>query len=907
MLPKKKPGRPIQPPPSLLFKPVKLDLKGLFKSLTEAAVAGWTGKYTEAGGKLLAGLVGMVTLEKMTAAQAAYVLIRRALTRSVVGLASEFRLLEGVTASALLADINNDLDRAIESEEITLSKDFFQDPGGLALLSRVMHLLRRWLRAGGFDDRRADEFAALLPSWFVRALDEELRDHREKYAALEKLTTPFTPASDTEAAWLDYHTWLQLQADPLLFDENLTLDAVYVDLRAYYEKRPGAVAGRPIDEPRVGAKLERVAGWLREMVAAWLENPSEDDAIRILSGGPGSGKSVSARRVAAAVTRGEFLSGRWRVIYIPLHRFDLKSNLAESLQAHCRNHPLLGIDLFTGSHDSERYFIVFDGLDELSKQGQSGQELAGDFFGQVQRFVEVQNQAGVRVMVLLSGRPVAVAFSKAEDRNREHVFHLLPYLMSDKRRVEAEYTDIDGLLAEDQRDAWWQKYGAAIGEEWTAMPGDLKKLQALEPITAEPLLNYLVALALKAGSTFNEETNRNSIYADLFRQVWDRRYDKGISRPPGLTIEKFHRLLEEIALAAWHGGETRATNRKAIHRRCEQAGVLRTLDEIFPKPAAAGSAAKEAHAGITSLLMAFYFRADSGGDDAAFEFTHKSFGEYLLACRLIRVLRTLRSDQAHAEQQESNWSVASALAEWARVMGPTRMDQDLALFISDGLKLADQAEVASWQRLLVRLINYQQRHGLPMETLGLATFAEMNDQARHSEAALLVFTGKCAELTGEISDVSWPETTSFRDWLHRLNTGGQEEFGLVKQSLNLLNLREADLRCEDLRYVSLRGADLSGADLGSTNLTGAELRDAVLCGAILDGAVLVEADLRWADIEGGSLSQTQLRGADFHEANVDNVDIFLADLTDANLTREQLKRTTSSPLYLVNGKKPRKQ
>src|SRR5262249_7416000 len=220
---------------------------------------------------------------------------------------------------------------------------------------------------------------------------------------------------------------------------------------------------------------------------------------------------------------------------------------------------------------------------------------------------------------------------------------LLPYHLTDSQRQEADYTDAEQILAQDQRDGWWRRYGEVAGQPLDGMPDELKKLESLQPITAEPLLNHLVSLSRKSGFVFDESTNRNSIYANLLQQVWERRHDPRPRPPAGLRLEHFVRLLEEIALAAWHGGESRVTTRKAIHQRCEQARLVPILEEVFPK---------NVEAGIVSLLLAFYFRQSKErvGDDATFEFTHKSFGEYLLANRLIRTLRELHQNDEQAVQ-----------------------------------------------------------------------------------------------------------------------------------------------------------------------------------------------------------------------------------------------------------------
>src|SRR5262249_38068827 len=154
---------------------------------------------------------------------------------------------------------------------------------------------------------------------------------------------------------------------------------------------------------------------------------------------------------------------------------DLSSNLPEAVKAFCREHPLLAKVDVLDPRSPERYVLVFDGLDELSKQGRVGVELASDFFRQVQSLVEVRNQADAtaRLLVLLCGRPVAVSSTKAEDRQEGQVLHVLPYDLTEGQLQEAEWTDPEKVLQRnnrDQRDEWWRGYGVATGQELAGIP-----------------------------------------------------------------------------------------------------------------------------------------------------------------------------------------------------------------------------------------------------------------------------------------------------------------------------------------------------------------------------------------------------------------------------------------------------
>lgn len=177
----------------------------------------------------------------------------------------------------------------------------------------------------------------------------------------------------------------------------------------------------------------------------WVKKGDPKDAIRVLSGGPGSGKSSFAKIFAADLASRSDL----QVILIPLHHFDLSDDLVESLgdfAGRDRYLPEPPLD----PKSEERSLLIFDGLDELALQGKIARETARRFVRQIQQAVERLNQyEGLRVQVLICGREMVVQESQEEVRHHQ-ILHLLGYT------AEGEYGDPEKLLEEDQRDGWWK-------------------------------------------------------------------------------------------------------------------------------------------------------------------------------------------------------------------------------------------------------------------------------------------------------------------------------------------------------------------------------------------------------------------------------------------------------------------
>ncbi len=477
-----------------------------------------------------------------------------------------------------------------------------------------------WLGQCGLMEVDAQAIGDRLPIYFAAALHDEWGSHAKDYAALkEKLDTPFTQANDRVQAWLRYSTWLQKQVEEPLFLEAFSLKRVYVPLRAYYNRKVEGqkseeLQGRLADTKRT----ERVVVDLEKELENWLSKAQKDDAIRLISGGPGSGKSSFARMFAAKLAEKSSI----RVLFVPLHHFEPSDDLIDAVGKFVRMDGMLPHNPLSVEDREERLLIIFDGLDELAMQGKIAEKTAQEFVREVQRKVERFNQRATCLQVLIGGRELVVQSNETDFRKEGQILHVLPYFVPKNDREN--YVDTKKLLVQDQRQIWWQNYGSASGNGYSGLPKELNQGN-LTDITAQPLLNYLVALSLRRGELqFSEETNLNAIYADLLKAIYDRGWaGHQHAAIKGIEEKDFVRILEEIALASWHGNG-RTTTVREIERHCDSSNLKNSLTRFQE------GFQEDSKTSITRLLTAFYFR-QSGHDqtgDRTFEFTHKSFGEY---------------------------------------------------------------------------------------------------------------------------------------------------------------------------------------------------------------------------------------------------------------------------------------
>lgn len=446
------------------------------------------------------------------------------------------------------------------------------------------------------------------------------------------------------------------------------------------------------------------------------------------------------------------------------------------------------------------------------------------------------------------------------------------------------------MLTEDQRDLWWKKYGIAIGKPFDGIPDSLRR-EDMEDVTAQPLLNYLVALSYKRGALDFDaaDINLNQIYADLLIGVHKRDYEGERNiHAAELTSHEFGRVLEEIALAVWHGNGRTATVEE-IENHCNKSGSSALIKKFE----------EGAKSGVTRLLTAFYFREEghSATGERTFEFTHKTFGEYLTAKRIMRGMeKMLKELKERRESFDEGWDERSALQEWAEICGATELDEYVVAFLRREIELKDQDTIKDWQKEISVLINALLKIGLPLERIeGKVSFKEMLRQSRNAEESLLALHCLSASAVEhpKASQIQWTGWTSALEWIKRLQ-GRQGGNSITSLSLAFLCFDEQVLTSCDLFGANLRGssfeqASLYMANLQFANLTWANLRYVDMSSVNLRGADLREADLREADLTGALLFDANFANADLTEADLSEAHIAGAKLIDANLNGASLK------------------
>ena len=777
-------------------------------------------------------------------------LVKNATTQAVTRLLNESSFQNCETTK-----INCNLDTLTSDKTYSIDSDFFDNPAENLIVIEIQALLSKLLETAGVKVADSKTIAQRFSTYFTVALHKEWGKNSDYYVSLNKhLETPFLGAVQRVDDWRLYQAYLKNKIDEWIFEENFGLKQIYVSPCAYYEKETRTNTST---YSKTGT-ADKIVVDLEKHLLTWIETGRRDDAVRVISGGPGSGKSSFAQMFAANHSQAH------NILFISLPRlvtaqprfnidFDFKTAIGKYLDKFFAQNPL----------ELKKNVIILDGLDELAQQGETCAEVATKFIENMNNYLEDQNETEINIHIIITGRTLLIKSLKF-NRYRQ-ILYILPYYLPDAEKNG--YIDELQLL-KDKRDVWWKNYGNLTGQNYTGLPIELKR-NTFNEITAWPLSNYLVAKSYdRKELKFTEETTLNELYADLIEGVYSRDYvkttisqNKAHPTLRSIKLKEFKEILEEIATATW---------------QC--SGHIITVKEIqthYTQNKIADIPLKnflEDERVISNLLIAFYFnKIDNYSlEEEAFEFTHKSFGEYLAAKKFVRQIKV---ESEKIEKNKADGFEAEALERWIRLCGKSPVTVEILEFLLREITLAkkkDPIEVEKWQTLFCNLISYILTCGMPFERLDhRPIFKDEKWQSRNAEEALLAVLSKCAYVTSKISHINWPDENAAGKWLGELQN----------QTSNSSNLRAVDC----LNQLDLRGANLEGA-----NLRGANLERANLEGANLERANLRYAELGWTKLRYAKLNNSWLEHAKFHHANLVFAHLQYATLENATLENATL-------------------
>ena len=525
-----------------------------------------------------------------------------------------------------------------------------ENPSTAPALATIIERLPDFVREGAAidltdEDIRRDYARRLRAvSARVHAIDPEF------YAPLAAaLDSPLAAGFKRDLEWARHANWVKtlFDDDPIFSpdeSEKRSLSSVYHRSRCFWHvERDGEETET---RPRFGEaeharhRTAHIAD-LHGTLHAWLHADTARDRLRLVAGGPGSGKSSASRAFASEIIE----AGRHRLIYIRLQHMSLGGLLYDRIGAHLRqrhndrspsgNEGFSENPLDWMSNDETPMMLIFDGLDEPSHTDDTARDLCRKFIGEVRHLLASLEAKRADARALILGRNAAVRAGLDETRLPMtallNVAPLTP-LEADTLTQPDAIVDPQALAERDERPDFWRRMtGAAEGEPVS----EAVTAEQLGELNAEPLLLHLLIVSGYSGEKWRDAAdNHNLIYESIFEKIHAR--DQTKSNAPNLDRSDFFTLLECLGLAAWRGnGRTGSAEEFARIRDLHCSTKQKTRFKADTATELGG------------VAVQFYTRHDVDGQ--GFEFIHKSFGEYLAARALLaaalRCARLLSGDE----------------------------------------------------------------------------------------------------------------------------------------------------------------------------------------------------------------------------------------------------------------------
>lgn len=445
---------------------------------------------------------------------------------------------------------------------------------------------------------------------------------------LDSWTDPVSAGKERQAgAWKRYREMLQglLDDKETMYNEDFGVRKVFVVPHiAYHVVGACPPHGEPHEVPDLGSLLGALVS----------KRVSGEDLI-ILCGGPGSGKSTLCRALAGELAKNEAV----HPVFLKLRRCKEGSDISTFLEDTLTKHGV--ITRLAELQEVPNLVLILDGFDELVM---ASRQRLRHFFNTL--LDDLRTGPLRTAKAIVSGRDTL--FPNGEGLPRaSHILALLPF---DKRRVVRW-----GLK---WRNAHQDQEGGDFRAEvfYDEKPAG-GKVPALHHLVTWPLTLHLVARVHAAGrlditKRGVEHLQKAYLYRSILVETARRQQEKGIERR---LDEK--QLREFIRSLAWEM-YMRSTD------SMDPEEVIPLIRHFYPS-------ATEADLQEIADMAVVNAPELQKGEDTAFEFVHKSFGEYLVAECLARAMEEVAYKIREIDGEVLTWrmSTREAAAHLAPTLG----------------------------------------------------------------------------------------------------------------------------------------------------------------------------------------------------------------------------------------------
>lgn len=374
---------------------LRIDWKNLVSNLTAVATQGFATAHgiTDETSNAISALISAASSIKIesTPGQRAWELVSLAIAWSL----DELRHAGAVGALRAGTWVKSAIESAKEgatAETAIMTATFLTTPCLLPLYTQVRDSLVKYKADFRLNSNETDlTLQSRFDIAFNRAVFEIWSKNSDLLQPLQAaLLAPGAAASAHDLEWNAYRESLiydfEVKAVFGQEETKVSVSQLYIPLRAIWIEEDNEPEGKRQDLPSRPRKKLHLVELDREL-DDWVLHAPIEDCFRLIGGGPGSGKSTTARALASRLAR----RADTRPLFVPLQHINLSGDLREEVSRFFvsrtrgifRQPPLARDAVEAGPP----LVLIFDGLDELARPGEAANEVARLFVSKAHQLI----------------------------------------------------------------------------------------------------------------------------------------------------------------------------------------------------------------------------------------------------------------------------------------------------------------------------------------------------------------------------------------------------------------------------------------------------------------------------------------------------------------------------------------
>ena len=490
-------------------------------------------------------------------------------------------------------------------------------------------------------------------------------------------------ASFSNMVYRQHCSWITQQYGEPLFGETFAASDIYVPLQ---------LIDLGADESTVIDTKDLLVGLDNNTQKGWT----------FISGGPGSGKSMAALHLAQSLCETDVFP-----IYLRGSHFsDIEIDIQSSDQLIIDSFSLRSFLKHFRASALDQACLIIDGIDEISEGPSGTTNRLEQLFRELNLERNVCHAHGKSLHIIILGRQSYIDLATTHVSPTD--FNRLDMLALDGS-CDAVSEVPKNLLGKDLREEWWIRYLSAKNYPYdSSLPDFLcTDYDDFFGFSSDPLLTHLICTiafnGFEVSSTkiMPHEVVNALTYANSKNQVYKLLIDYIHQREPLPRVRKedFLSVLQHMALAHWHAGDSQVVTIGAVQDSLKNTSAKAAFETLYPTSYLGRQYSPH------NLFTGIYNRVinnDQGSENQiVLEFTHSPFSDYFLSTLIFDRFKKL------IIAFETKLNIETALESWASLSKAGAHTPSLGDFCErEARQRYDDFSTLNWETALSILRNH---------------------------------------------------------------------------------------------------------------------------------------------------------------------------------------------------------